>query len=189
MIKLLFPCKFIGITSPYGKRSRGMHYGLDLGWSSNYGGPNHEIIAPYDGEVVAVKSSVKSGGTGYGNYIQIKHNNEVNTLFAHLKYGTIKVKKGDKVKLGQIIANMGTTGNSTGVHLHYEVRINNKKENPLNYTYATDKHIISTNTKNKYKILILKEENMDNNKFEYECTKTSYYKIKLNNGEKLVIKD
>ena len=113
------------------------------------------------------------------------------------------IKVGDKVKQGQVIGIMGNTGYSFGVHCHYEVYINKKRVNPFNYTYYTDKHVVGNTTMKKYKPK--KEESevnsdmdetdnkvvleVDNTVFEYICPKTGIYKIKLNENEKLIIKD
>jgi murein DD-endopeptidase MepM/ murein hydrolase activator NlpD len=68
---------------------------------------------------------------GYGKAVVISHVNGVDTLYAHLN--EIYVSKGQSVSQGQSIGQMGTTGNSTGIHLHFEVRIGGAKQNPLNY--------------------------------------------------------
>lgn len=201
MIKLLFPTKYIGITQGY----KSSHKAIDLGWDSKYGGPNHEIFSPYDGTVTYVKSSIKSNDTSsksYGNYIKINHGNGIVTLFAHLKYGSIIVKVGDKVKCGQKLALMGNTGYSFGVHCHYEVIQNGNKLNPLKYTYYDKSYVVGKNTLKKYKPMLLKEEIMkeevdnivteniaDDILFEYLCEKSGIYKIYLNKDERLIIKD
>lgn len=96
------------------------HNGTDI-WSP------HEpciIEAPYDGKVLEAKKSTAPGG-GFGNYVIILHkiNGEYyTTLYAHMKDGSLKVKKGQKVEAGQMLGKMGTTGMSTGKHLHWELR-------------------------------------------------------------------
>ena len=70
-------------------------------------------------------------GTGYGNQIVINHGGGKKTRYAHLS--KFYAKKGDIVSKGQTIAAMGSTGWSTGPHLHFEVIINGRKYNPLNY--------------------------------------------------------
>ena len=72
-----------------------------------------------------------SSGSGYGNMIKIKHENGLETLYAHLS--KINVKVGQEVRRGQTIGIMGTTGDSTGVHLHFEVYENGSLQNPLRY--------------------------------------------------------
>ena len=145
----------------------------------------------------------------YGNYVKIDHGNGIVTLLAHMKYNSVVVKVGDKVKRGDKIGIMGNTGYSKGTHLHYEVMINKEKVEPFKYTYATNEHIVGSGTKSKYNILYLREdikemEEVKDNKsdntpsddvkednviFEYVVPKDGIYKIRLNQNEKLVIKD
>jgi len=68
---------------------------------------------------------------GYGNCIIIKHANGFETLYGHLS--KIKVKKGHQVEIGEHIGNIGSTGRSTGPHLHYEVHQNGKRINPQSF--------------------------------------------------------
>lgn len=97
------------------------HNGTDI-WSP------HEpciIEAPYDGKVLEAKKSTAAGG-GFGNYVILLHKidgKHYTTLYAHMKDDTLKVKKGDKVTAGQMLGKMGTTGMSTGKHLHWELRL------------------------------------------------------------------
>jgi len=97
------------------------HNGTDI-WSS------HEpcwIEAPYDGVVLEAKKSTSPGG-GFGNYVILLHKiggKQYTTLYAHMQDGTVKVKKGQKVEAGTPLGKMGTTGMSTGKHLHWELRL------------------------------------------------------------------
>ena len=97
------------------------HNGTDI-WSP------HEpciIEAPYDGKVLEAKKSTSPGG-GFGNYVILLHKIDgkfYTTLYAHMKDGSLKVKKGQKVTAGQMLGKMGTTGMSTGKHLHWELRL------------------------------------------------------------------
>lgn len=97
------------------------HNGTDI-WSF------HEpciIEAPYDGKVLEAKKSTAPGG-GFGNYVILLHKIDgvfYTTLYAHMQDGSIKVKKGQKVQAGQMLGKMGTTGMSTGKHLHWELRL------------------------------------------------------------------
>lgn len=97
------------------------HNGTDI-WSP------HEpciIEAPYDGKVLEAKKSTAPGG-GFGNYVILLHKIDgkyYTTLYAHMKDGSLKVKKGQKVTAGQMLGKMGTTGMSTGKHLHWELRL------------------------------------------------------------------
>lgn len=98
-----------------GVKSQGIHghNGVDI--ASAFGS---NIFASADGEVIVSKSSGYNGG--YGSYIVIKHGNGTQTLYAHLS--GVQVSVGDTVSQGQVIGNMGSTGKSTGTHLHFEVR-------------------------------------------------------------------
>ena len=97
------------------------HNGTDI-WSP------HEpciIEAPYDGKVLEAKKSTSPGG-GFGNYVILLHKidgKHYTTLYAHMKDGSLKVKKGQKIEAGQMLGKMGTTGMSTGKHLHWELRL------------------------------------------------------------------
>lgn len=98
-----------------GVKSQGIHghNGVDLASAFGSG-----ILASADGEVIVAKSSGYNGG--YGSYIVIKHANGTQTLYAHLS--GVQVSVGQTVYQGQVIGNMGSTGKSTGTHLHFEVR-------------------------------------------------------------------
>ena len=115
------------ITSRFGYRKspftgqRDFHSGLDI---SNR--PGTEIIATANGKVTFASRKMY-----YGNMVTIDHGYGKATRYAHLK--KILVKRGQKVKRGDVIALLGNTGQSTGPHLHYEVRINGAPVNPLKY--------------------------------------------------------
>lgn len=98
------------------------HAGLDI--RAKHG---NAVYAAFDGKVVEVKKSSK----GYGNTIKIVHENGLATLYAHLS--AFSVKKGDIICKGKIIGKIGSTGNATGPHLHFEIIENKKKVNPLVY--------------------------------------------------------
>ncbi len=150
-MRFICPINYIQITSPYGKRSLGVHYGIDFGhcskerWDSNlvqnkalpYDGINHIVIASEEGTISSVNYS-----SSYGYYIKINHGNGKETFYAHLLKDSTKVKVGNKVKQGQTLAKMGSTGNATGVHLHFELRINGEKVNPLPYLNRTNNQAI-----------------------------------------------
>jgi murein DD-endopeptidase MepM/ murein hydrolase activator NlpD len=107
--------------SPFGTYLASYHYGLDFA-----GKPNSRIVATADGTVRQT-----GWAQGYGQAVLIDHGFGYSTLYGHL--ADIRVKKGDSVKRGQVIANMGTTGRSTGVHLHYEVWKDGVPVNPRPY--------------------------------------------------------
>lgn len=97
------------------------HEGIDV--SAPMGAP---IVAPAGGTVRLV-----TWETGYGNVLEIDHGDGIITKYAHCS--RIVVKAGQKVKRGQIIANVGSTGLSTGPHVHYEIHVNGKVVDPLTY--------------------------------------------------------
>lgn len=111
------------ITSRFGYRSRGNHTGLDVAAAR---GTN--IYAAAGGVVTY------SGWKGsYGYCVIISHGNGVETYYAHCD--TLYVDAGDYVSQGSLIAAVGSTGNSTGPHLHLEVRLDGSPQNPQNYVY------------------------------------------------------
>lgn len=114
----VFKTKTNQITQIYKK---GVHNGIDLvGYKSAL---DYEV-AHSDGVVVGMRNDYNktdSTGTSYGNYVKIKHDNGYYTLYAHIKYNTVTVKVGERVKQGQVIGYMGNTGHSFGAHLHFEV--------------------------------------------------------------------
>ncbi len=106
-----------------------MHNGVDLGGS--YGNP---IVAADSGTVLIASApwaGQNTGGTNYGNYIVIDHGNGMTTTYAHCK--DLYVSVGDTVSAGQEIAACGSTGTSTGPHLHFEVRVNGTRVDPAPY--------------------------------------------------------
>ena len=112
------------ITSRFGRRSGGTHTGLDI--ANSTGTP---IKAAATGTVVY------SGYKGsYGNLIIVAHTNSIQTYYAHCS--RLYVSVGQTVTQGQVIGAVGSTGNSTGPHLHLEVRVNGVAKNPQNYVYG-----------------------------------------------------
>lgn len=112
------------ISSPYGPRWGTIHRGIDITGGNIYG---KSVVAVASGKVILALNTT----TGYGRYVIVDHGNGVATLYAHCS--ELKVSVGQKVSQGQTIALVGSTGNSTGPHLHFEVRINGEKVNPANY--------------------------------------------------------
>ncbi len=130
-----WPTYTTSITSYYGYRihpvykTKKFHSGVDIG--AGYG---NTIMAAASGTVILVSEPVEGknkGGSGYGNYCIIDHGNGYTTLYGHAR--DIYVKEGQKVTRGKAIGEVGSTGTSTGAHLHFEVRINGGTVNPLNY--------------------------------------------------------
>jgi murein DD-endopeptidase MepM/ murein hydrolase activator NlpD len=100
------------------------HYGMDFTAPTGT-----EVYATGDGKVITVDWSRR----GYGNQIIIDHGYGYKTMYAHLS--EFKVRSGQEVKRGDIIGYVGNTGLSTAPHLHYEVYLNGKKVNPINYYF------------------------------------------------------
>jgi len=104
--------------NPFGGRNYEFHPGMDID-----GERGDDVIAPANGTVV------KAGWTGgYGNMIEIDHGNGLATRYGHLS--KIDVQVGDTITRGQLLGLIGSTGRSTGPHLHYELRLNDKSINP-----------------------------------------------------------
>lgn len=126
--RLAWPAATYNITSYYGYRSNPFGYGpSEFHAGVDIAGPSGTSIYAADGGTVT-----HAGWKGsYGNLIIISHGNGMETRYAHLSGFGVSV--GQSVSRGQRIASMGTTGRSTGPHLHFEVRINGNTQNPLNY--------------------------------------------------------
>lgn len=132
-VLMVWPVSDHRITAGWTYSDGSAHGALDFGIAD--GNP---VIAAEDATVNWVQKwdgRTKTGNQSYGNVVKILHdtynNKRLETLYAHLK--TILVKNGERVKAGQIIGYSGNTGNSTGPHLHFEVRLNGVKCNPLNW--------------------------------------------------------
>jgi murein DD-endopeptidase MepM/ murein hydrolase activator NlpD len=123
----------VEFTSGFGVRSdpfhsgAAMHPGIDL--AGSYGTP---IYATADGTVL--RAGWNSGG--YGNLVEIDHGRGITTRYGHMS--AILVHPGDHVTRGQQVGRMGSTGRSTGNHLHYEVRIDGRAVNPIPFMKSTD---------------------------------------------------
>jgi len=119
------------VSSPYGYRyhpitgAYRMHTGIDISAGGIHGKP---IVASKAGTVIYTNYGY---GGGYGNYVIVDHGGGYTTLYAHCN--SLAVSNGQRVSQGQTIAYVGTTGASTGPHLHFEVRINGNHTNPSNY--------------------------------------------------------
>ena len=114
------------ISSPFGSRWGGWHTGIDISGGGVYGAP---IVAAEAGTVILATSHYS-----YGNYVIVDHGGGYTTLYAHMS--SIGCSVGDYVSKGQTIGYVGSTGNSTGPHLHFEVRVNGSAQNPVNYVSA-----------------------------------------------------
>ncbi|WP_114766184.1 M23 family metallopeptidase [Vibrio rhodolitus] len=140
------PLDYNRISSSYGRRTnpitgkRHTHTGIDL--TCDRGTP---IVAPADGVIETVRPSKK----GFGNFLTLRHSFGFMTSYAHLQQ--FKVKSGQFVSKGEVIATCGNSGNSTGPHLHYEVRFLGRSLNPqytmdwtpdnFNYLFEKEKKV------------------------------------------------
>ncbi len=131
------------ISSKFGRRFHPilkeyrMHSGVD------YAAPmNTKVYASADGVVTAAKWV-----GGYGNYVTIRHNSEYSTGYGHLKSYAKGIRPGVRVRQGQVIAYVGSTGRSTGPHLHFEVIKNGQKVDPLKVKAATGENLTGTDLK------------------------------------------
>lgn len=117
-----------------GKKTTRMHNGVDLTDGT-------KIYAIEQGTITAVRKTIKGKDTknSAGNYIKIKHPNSATSVYYHLKYGSLKVKVGDKVTRGQYIADEGSTGNVTGPHLHLGIYVSGKWVDPKPYLLGIKK--------------------------------------------------
>ena len=121
------------LSSGYGMRHHPvlgynkMHKGVDFAAPTGT-----KIYAAGDG---VIESLGRNGG--YGNYIRIRHNSTLKTAYAHMHRFEKGLRKGDRVRQGDVIGRVGTTGRSTGPHLHYEVLANGRQVNPRSVKLPT----------------------------------------------------
>ena len=124
-------------TSPYGirtitvngKTSTGMHNGIDLVAAKG----TDYIVAFESGIVTYARGDVTGSTPSEGNSVYIDHGNGFKTYYFHMKTNSVKVKAGELVRRGQKIGYMGSTGNSTGAHLHFGIKVNNVWVDPEPY--------------------------------------------------------
>lgn len=105
------------------------------------------VIYPATGDTTSCpsNSNMDSCGGGYGNYVMIEHADGTITLYGHMAAGSITVTSGNPVMQGQVIGKMGSSGRSTGSHLHFEVRVNGARVDGLNYVSMSNPRPISSN--------------------------------------------
>lgn len=145
----------INITSYYGNRQyyyqgklvKDFHNGIDLVPSPCN---NNYILAFADGVVTSIQKTGVQYGTGC--YVRLKHNNGLYTLYYHLKSGSVCVNVGDKVKKGDKLGIIGTTGQSTGIHLHFQIDkgSSNTSINPYDYLFNNKEFIVENKTTNEF---------------------------------------
>jgi len=142
-LHLQYPKTYIAFSRGYSSS----HRGVDMAWNSAQGGPHVPVFSPADGTVVSAGYD-----SSYGNYVQIEHTKGVRTLMAHMANNSLLVKTGQLVKRGQQVGTQGTTGNSTGYHVHYEVRLDGVKVDPVLYTFAYPEQVVNAYTDKEYGI-------------------------------------
>lgn len=120
------PLDEMRMTSPFGYRWGRQHEGIDLGMAQGT-----SIYAAEKGTVTFAAYT-----EGYGNLVKIDHGNGVETYYAHCC--GFNVMEGQEVAAGEVIAFVGSTGNSTGPHLHFEVRVNGEAQDPLPWIEEKD---------------------------------------------------
>ncbi|NLL92308.1 MAG: M23 family metallopeptidase [Ruminococcaceae bacterium] len=160
-----YPVNYIAITRGF----TSSHLGVDFGWNSNNGGPYHDIVAIDDGTVTAVVDGYGNtypANRIYGNYVLIDHGWGLSSLYAHILNGSIKVKRGQRVTAGEVICRMNNSGYSAGTHLHFELRKNGTKIDPLPCLTANSEQKISPNSAltdriKRGEILTIKPETAD----------------------------
>ena len=138
------------ITSTFG----GRYHPITGVWQSAHGaidiggvGRGTPVIATKSGEIISTITGCSEGdlkcGSYLGNHIKIDHGDGIESVYAHLSQ--LLVQKGDTVQQGQIIGYTGSTGNSTGPHLHFEIHLNGSKVDPLNYVDPDNPRPINAN--------------------------------------------
>lgn len=125
------------ISSPFGKRRHPIKKKIIVHWGVDYAAPKGTAI--YAGGDGVVQKAGWNGG--YGKYIKIRHNSEYSTAYGHMSKIAKGIRPGTRVKQGQIIGYVGSTGLSTGPHLHYEVVKNGKRVNPLKIKAAAGENL------------------------------------------------
>lgn len=126
---------FSRISSPYGIRFHPVLHTVKMHTGIDYAAPiGTKILAPSDGVV-----SFSGWKGGYGNTIMLSHANGIETLYGHMSAFISGMNVGTRVKAGDVIGLVGSTGRSTGPHLHYEVRVDGQHVNPATIALPTPK--------------------------------------------------
>ncbi|MSP59614.1 MAG: M23 family metallopeptidase [Myxococcales bacterium] len=124
-----------------GKQTYGGHKGTDFGifgtWQAMdagrdiVAGADGKVIESHDGEFDRCNSGNCAGGGGFGNYVKLQHGDGKITIYGHMRKGTVAVGGGQQVACGQKLGQVGSSGFSTGPHVHFEVRVNNAGDDPF----------------------------------------------------------
>jgi hypothetical protein len=141
--KYRYPVNFIAITQYCSSK----HMAIDLGWSSSFGGKNQNIYACYDGTVIT-----NSFSSDTGNYVAIKHDNGDISRYLHLNEKP-NLYIGQRVQKGEKIGIMGSTGKSTGNHLHFDLTRDGSRINPIDYLYVYSDQNVYINSKNNVRYI------------------------------------
>lgn len=125
------------ISSPFGKRYHPILKKYKIHWGVDYAAPKNSLVyAGGDGVVQVAKYN-----GAYGNYIKIRHNSEFSTAYGHMNSIAKGIRPGVRVTQGQLIGYVGSTGRSTGPHLHYEVIQNGRRVNPRTIKASTGENL------------------------------------------------
>lgn len=144
------------ISSPFGKRYHPILKKYKIHWGVDYAAPKDSAVyAGGDGVVQVAKYN-----GAYGNYIKIRHNSEFSTAYGHMSGFAKGIYPGKRVTQGQLIGYVGSTGRSTGPHLHYEVIQNGRRVNPRTIKASTGENLSGQNL-TQFKKLVAKV-NSDN---------------------------
>ena len=144
------------ISSPFGKRYHPILKKYKIHWGVDYAAPKGSAVYAGGDGVVQV---AKYNGS-YGNYIKIRHNSEFSTAYGHMSGFAKGIYPGKRVTQGQLIGYVGSTGRSTGPHLHYEVIQNGRRVNPRTIKASTGENLSGQNL-TQFKKLVAKV-NSDN---------------------------
>lgn len=132
------------ISSHFGRRRHPIYKDVRIHWGVDYPAPTGSAIyAAGDGVV-----QVAQYRNGYGNYVRIRHNSEYSTAYGHMKGYAKGIRPGVRVKQGQLIGYVGSTGRSTGPHLHYEIIRNGQRVNPLTVKATASENLSGKNLTN-----------------------------------------
>jgi len=175
------------ISSDYGNRKfwnnvtkkyvEDYHTGIDMTSGT-------KIVATSKGKVTACRNNVKgyTESKASGNYVTLYHGNNTYTTYCHMKYGSVNVKVGDIIEKGQEIGVKGTTGFSTGEHLHYGIKVNGSWVNPKPYLLGDKtlpQYTVQVNTEKDIIYTVVKGDTLIGIASRY---KTTYQKLATYNN-------
>ncbi len=140
----------------------GRHSGVDISAVINtenvIATKDGKVIYPYNDSNISIGTcdyyGTKANCNSYGNYVKIEHSDGAVSLYGHMYANTITVRAGDYVKQGQVLGKSGSSGNSTGGHLHFEIRIDGIPVNPLDYINSNNSRPREINKTNRKEELV-----------------------------------